>query len=48
MSKSDLERLLDKYGLSEDNTVSTPTDLNVKLLKNDNYSKQWILTDTSL
>ena len=35
-----IERLLDKYGLSEANTVSTPMDLSVKLQKNDNHSKR--------
>ena len=32
-------RLLEKYGLSEVNTVSTPMDPNVKLVKDDKYSK---------
>ena len=37
--KQYLLRLLEKYGLSEANTVSTPMDLNVKLVKDDKYSK---------
>ena len=32
--------LLAKYGLSEANTVSTPMDSNVKLEKDDGYSKK--------
>ena len=35
-----IQRLLEKYGLSEANTVSTPMDSNVKLVKDDNYSKR--------
>ena len=35
-----IEQLLDKYGLSKANTVSTPMDLSVKLQKNDNHSKR--------
>ena len=35
-----LLRLLEKFGLSEANTVSTPMDPNVKLVKDDNYSKK--------
>ena len=37
--KQYLLRLLEKYGLSEANTVSTPMDPNVKLVKDDKYSK---------
>ena len=36
---SQKQRLLEKYGLSEANTVSTPMDPNVKLVKGDKYSK---------
>jgi hypothetical protein len=35
-----IQRLLEKYGLSEANVVSTPMDSNVKLVKNDSYSKR--------
>lgn len=35
-----LLRLLEKYGLSDANTVSTPMDVNVKLVKSDDYSKK--------
>ena len=35
-----LEYLLDKYGLSEANTVSTPMDPSVKLVRDDKYSKR--------
>ena len=38
--KQYLMKLLAKYGLSEANTVSTPMDLNVKLEKDDGYSKK--------
>ena len=37
--KQYLLRLLEKYGLSESNIVSTPMDPNVKLVKDDKYSK---------
>ena len=37
--KQYLLRLLEKYGLSEANTVSTPMDPNVKLVRDDKYSK---------
>ena len=37
--KQYLLRLLEKYGLSEANTVSTPMDPDVKLVKDDKYSK---------
>ena len=37
--KQYLLQLLEKYGLSEANTVSTPMDSNVKLVKDDKYSK---------
>ena len=33
-------RLLENYELSEANTASTPMDPNVKLVKDDNYSKK--------
>ena len=32
--------MFEKYGLSEANTVSTPMDPNVKLVKDDGYSKK--------
>ena len=35
-----IQRLLEKYGLSEANSVATPMDLNVKLVKNDQTSKK--------
>ena len=38
--KQYLLKLLEKYRLSEANTVSTPMDLNVKLVKDDSYSKK--------
>ena len=38
--KQYLMKLLAKYGLSEANIVSTPMDLNVKLEKDDGYSKK--------
>ena len=38
--KQYLIKLLAKYELSEANTVSTPMDLNVKLEKDDGYSKK--------
>ena len=34
-----LLQLLEKYGLAEANTVSTPMDSNVKLIKDDDSSK---------
>ena len=33
-------KILEKYGLSEANTVATPMDYNVKLVKNDGSSYQ--------
>ena len=38
--KQYLLKLLEKYGLSEANTVTTPMDPNVKLVKDDGYSKK--------
>ena len=38
--KQYLLKLLEKHRLSEANTMSTPMDLNVKLLKDDSYSKK--------
>ena len=38
--KQYLLRLLEKYGISEANMVFTPMDPNVKLVKDDNYSKK--------
>ena len=38
--KQYLQKLLEKYGLAEANTVSTPMDLNVKLVKDDGCSKK--------
>ena len=38
--KQYLLRLLEKYRLSEANTVTTPVDLNVKLVKDDPYSRK--------
>ena len=38
--KQYLLKLLEKYRFSEANTVSTPMDLNVKLVKDDSYSKK--------
>ena len=38
--KQYLLKLLEKYGLTEANTVSTPMDPNVKLVKDDCYSKK--------
>ena len=38
--KQYLMKLLAKYGLAEENTVSTPMDSNVKLEKDDGYSKK--------
>ena len=38
--KQYLLRLLEKYGLPEANTVTTPMDPNVKLVKDDGYSKK--------
>ena len=35
-----IERLLDKYGLTDANTVSTPMDPSVKLVRDDKYSKR--------
>jgi len=35
-----LMKLLEKYQLLEANTVTTPMDLNVKLMKDDSYSKK--------
>ena len=34
-----IHRLLEKYGLSDTNTVATPMDSNVKLVEDDGYSK---------
>ena len=34
-----IHRLLEKYGLSDANTVATPMDSNVKLVEDDGYSK---------
>ena len=40
MSQSQyIHRLLEKYGLSDANTVATPMDSNVKLVEDDGYSK---------
>ena len=38
--KQYLLRLLEKYRLSKASTVSMPMDLNVKLVKDDSYSKK--------
>ena len=38
--KQYLLKLLEKYRLSEANTMSMPMDLNVKLVKDDSYSKK--------
>ena len=38
--KQYLLKLLEKYGLSEANNVTTPMDPNVKLVKDDGYSKK--------
>ena len=38
--KQYLLRILEKYRLSEVNTVTTPMDPNVKLVKDDSYSKE--------
>ena len=38
--KQYLIKLLERYKLTEANTVTTPTDLNVKLVKDDSYSKK--------
>jgi len=38
--KQYLMKLLEKYQLSEANTVTAPMDLNVKLVKDDSYSKK--------
>jgi len=35
-----LKKLLEKYGLSKANTVATPMDPNVKLVKDDGYIKK--------
>ena len=42
--KQYLLRILEKYRLSEVNTVTTPMDPNVKLVKDDSYSKKVDLT----
>ena len=38
--KQYLLKLLEKYNLNEANIVATPMDMNVKLVKNDGYSKK--------
>ena len=38
--KQYLSRILERYGMSEANTVSTPMDPNIKLIKDDKYSKK--------
>ena len=38
--KQYLMKLLERYKLTEANTVTTPMDLNVKLVKDDSYSKK--------
>ena len=35
-----LQKLLEKFGLSDANAVATPMDVNVKLVKNDSHSKR--------
>ena len=35
-----MKKLLEKYGLSKANTVATPMDPSVKLIKDDGYSKK--------
>ena len=38
--KQYLNKLLERYKLTEANTVTTPMDPNVKLVKDDSYSKK--------
>ena len=42
--KQYLRKLLEKYGLSKANTVATPIDPSIKLIKDDGYSKKVVPT----